>query len=128
MGMTTPYEGFLAPQLAHLGFPEGVIEQGDQDTGHWYLRTYRHQQAEVIVNEQTGDVTVNRLADDADDTNGWPIAFTSGTFKGADISAVSIAAWVVLTQHHHVDRPFGDVMSRVSPALDSLAAAFPMAA
>ncbi|WP_433513877.1 hypothetical protein ACQP2T_61735 [Nonomuraea sp. CA-143628] len=123
MGMTTPYEGFLAPQLAHLGFPEGRIEQGDTDTGHWYLRTYRHAQVEVVVNEQTGDVTVSRLADDASDTNGWPILHST-PFKGTDVPAVSIAAWAVLTQAHGSDRPFAEV----TPIIDRLAAAFPMAA
>jgi hypothetical protein len=127
MGMTTPYEGFLSPQLAHLGFPEGLVEQGDLDTGHWYLRTYRHLHVEVVVNEQTADVNVSRLAEDASDANGWPIVFST-PFKGADIPAVSIAAWAVLTQHSDPGRPFPEIIAAIAPVIDDLAAAFPRVA
>ncbi|MEU4513164.1 hypothetical protein AB0G05_27020 [Nonomuraea wenchangensis] len=120
MGITTPYEGYLAPRLASLGFPEGLVEQADIDTGHWYLRTYRHRHVEVVVNEQTGDITVARLADDASSVNGWPIEYKTD-FEGAKVPAVSIAAWVALTMHHRDGILTDHLLNEVTTALSGLA-------
>lgn len=127
MGMTTPYEGFLSPELSRLGFPEGLVEQADLDAGRWYLRTYRHRQVEVVVNEQTGVVIVARLADDASEANGWPIEYQA-EFQGADVPTVPIVAWVALTMHHHHDMPTDHVLAEVSTALGDLANALPTVA
>ncbi|MEU4703421.1 hypothetical protein [Nonomuraea dietziae] len=99
--MTTPYVARLAPELAHIGFPEGVVTAANINAGLWYVRTYRTQYVEVEVNEQTGDVRISRLADDASDANGWPWLYCS-TFS-CDIPAPAIAAWALIAQHTHPD-------------------------
>ncbi|MEV0996793.1 hypothetical protein ACIBI7_50580 [Nonomuraea fuscirosea] len=124
--MTTPWAGFLAPQLARLGFPEGLVTQDNLDTGHWYLRTYRHRQVEVVVNEQTAEITVARLADHASDTNGWPIVYKT-EFQGADVPTAPIVAWVALAMHHHHDMLTEHVLNEVTTALGGLFAASPAA-
>lgn len=72
MSMQLPYTGLLADDLANLGFPQGMVTDDNNDTGRWYIRTYRAGGVEVEVDEENGTVTVARLRDNASDATGWP--------------------------------------------------------
>ncbi|MFI6900275.1 hypothetical protein ACIBKY_03385 [Nonomuraea sp. NPDC050394] len=126
MSMEFAYAGHLAAELEFVGFPPGFIDPGHIETGHPHLRTYRGRHAEILVNEETGDVRISRLADDATEDIGMPWAY-SAEFPG-DISVFAIIYLSLLAEHRQISRPSGEDYTEISPIMQRFRAEFVSAA
>ncbi|TMR88145.1 hypothetical protein [Nonomuraea basaltis] len=123
MSMNFAYAGHLAAELEFVGFPPGFIDPGHIETGHPHLRTYRGKKAEIIVNEETSEVRISRLAEDATEDIGMPWDY-SEVFPSDIIGPLAIVYLSLLTEHAQPGRPTDDVNAEIHPIMQRYRAAF----
>ncbi|MEU6713018.1 hypothetical protein ABZ897_16170 [Nonomuraea sp. NPDC046802] len=123
MSMNYAYTGYLAADLEFVGFPPGFVDPGHVETGHPHIRTYRGKHAEIIVNEETGDIRVARLADDATEDIGMPWAY-SAEFP-SDTRPWRIVFLSLLAEHKQTGQPDDDeVYAVIHPIMQRYRAEF----